>query len=105
MPDVFVPPELAASFVAYMNAQGASLPPSFTELSSRLSAALATPTPTRSPVLSFSQPLAAQGASSASASRAIRVTAPLPRRALAPRRMHSLPPEDGQGPENFLAGA
>ncbi|KAJ7737021.1 hypothetical protein B0H14DRAFT_3516418 [Mycena olivaceomarginata] len=51
MPDVFVPPELAASFVAYMNAQGASLPPSFTELSSRLSAALATPTPTHTLVL------------------------------------------------------
>ncbi|KAF8201939.1 hypothetical protein K438DRAFT_592154 [Mycena galopus ATCC 62051] len=99
MPDVFVPPEVAASFVAYMTAQGGALPPSFTELSSRLSAALATPTP--SGVLSLSQPT--QRAFSASTSRASRATDTLPRRALAPRRMHSLPPEDADGPEEFLA--
>ncbi len=106
MPDVFVPPELAASFVAYMNSQGATLPPAFTELSSRLSNALATSAPT--PVASFSrsQPIHAQAGSSVSASTAVRETASLPRRALMPRRMHSLPPEDGRaGAVNFLAGA
>ncbi|KAJ7825643.1 hypothetical protein B0H14DRAFT_2596462 [Mycena olivaceomarginata] len=103
MPDVFVHPDLAVSFVAYMNTQGESLPPSFSELSSRLSAALAAPT--ASPAASFSQPMHSLQASSASAAQAARATVPLPRRAVEPQRMHSFPPEDGQGREDFLAGA
>ncbi|KAJ6523640.1 hypothetical protein B0H19DRAFT_1085702 [Mycena capillaripes] len=107
MLNVFVPPELAESFVAYMNAQGGPLPPSFSELSSRFSAALAAPTPT--PAHNLSQ-LPTQGTRSSQASSRSATTSAggvqgtlLPRRAGASRRMHSLPPEDVQRPEEFLA--
>ncbi|KAJ6511160.1 hypothetical protein C8R45DRAFT_1162689 [Mycena sanguinolenta] len=97
---VFVPPDIAASFVAYLDAQRFVLPPTFSELRTRFTAALANPTP--SPPLTFSQPLASLRTSSfAAASPAstlmaqeTRTIAPLPQRAQQQWRTRSLPPED-----------
>ncbi|KAJ6458964.1 hypothetical protein C8R45DRAFT_942379, partial [Mycena sanguinolenta] len=97
---VFVPPDIAASFVAYLDAQRFALPPTFSELRTRFTAALANPTP--SPPLTFSQPLASLRTSSfAAASPAstlmaqeTRTIAPLPQRAQQQWRTRSLPPED-----------
>ncbi|KAJ7211376.1 hypothetical protein GGX14DRAFT_565248 [Mycena pura] len=106
MPDIFVPPAVAESFIAYMNAQRGTLPPAFSELSSRLSAALATPT--LGPVgHNFSQPLPSwqtRSGSSATSASSTRPYVPPPQRLGALRRMHSLPPEDTRRLEpDFLA--
>ncbi|KAJ6483357.1 hypothetical protein C8R45DRAFT_1001160 [Mycena sanguinolenta] len=97
---VFIPPDIAASFVAYLDAQRFALPPTFSELRTRFTAALANPTP--SLCLTVNQPLASLRTSSfATASPAsalmaqeARTIAPLPQRAQQPRRTHSLPPKD-----------
>ncbi|KAJ7217149.1 hypothetical protein GGX14DRAFT_390975 [Mycena pura] len=100
MPDVFVPPEIAASFVAYMRAQGSTLPTSFTELSSRLTAALDNPSPLRQPLPSQQTQLPSTSPGVAGAARA---AVPLPRRAGVLRRTCSAPPEDTAGREDFIA--
>ena len=90
MPDVFVPLEIAASFVAYMRAQGSALPASFAE--ARVRAALDNPSLPRQPQetqLPSTSPTANGPSSLAGVLR----------------RTRSASPEGTAGREDFTAGA